>query len=178
MIFAIIGHSASGKSSIERKLQRKGFTRIISYTTREPRSGEVDGIDYHYISNEKFIELKDDGFFTETAQYREWNYGLSLVNIDYKNEPCVVVVTPKGYYELIEKAGEEYVKSIFVNVSERERMIRLANRGDDIDEIIRRIHADRIDFDGFKKEANFIINNLDLDESVNMSYTIIKCLNK
>jgi guanylate kinase len=179
MIFCLVGESASGKSTIERRLSDiNEVTRIVSFTTRPMRALEIDGKDYHFVTEEEFKELQSKNYFSEVARYREWWYGLSLKNIDYKNSPCIAVVTPKGYREIVEKAGEEYVRSIYIGVNERERITRLAHRGDDVDEIIRRIHTDRIDFADFDKEANFIIENIDVDKSVEMVYTIIKCLNK
>jgi guanylate kinase len=179
MIFALVGHSASGKSTIERKIERfHHIPRIISYTTREPRFTEIDGKDYHFISEDEFLQTLESGKFTEHAIYRDWYYGLSLEGINYMEKDYIVVVTPKGYYELLDKVGCDWIRSIFINVSERNRMVRLANRGDDIDEVIRRIQSDRIDFADFESESHFIIDNVDIDSSVNMVYTIIKCLNK
>lgn len=177
MIHALVGHSASGKSTIERRLEMKNIPRIISYTTRPMRDGEIDGIDYHFVSEREFMERLDNGLFTEHAQYREWHYGLSLPD-DYKEIDYVIVVTPKGFYELLEAVGSQWIRSYFISTNERTRLIRLASRGDDIDEVIRRIQADRIDFADFESESNFIIENIDVDKSVDMAYTIIKCLNK
>jgi guanylate kinase len=179
-LHCIVGHSASGKSTIERKLELgHNMTRIISYTTRPKRLGERDGVDYHFISNEEFTTKDSEGFFAETASYNGWSYGLSLDGIDYQNNNYIVVVTPKGYEELLLAVGGEFIKSFFISVPERERMIRLAQRGDAVDEVIRRIQADRLDFAGFVDEANFIIENHEhVDKSVETVYTIIKCLNK
>jgi guanylate kinase len=178
MIHALIGHSASGKSTIESKLETyKGIPRIVSYTTRPMRVGEEDGVNYHYVSEQEFALMEEDGLFSETATYREWHYGLKLPS-KYQTEDYVAVVTPSGYRELVKAVGNKYITSYFISVPERERMARLVKRGDDVDEIIRRIHADRIDFDGFIEQADFIIVNEDVDKSVEMVYTIIKCLNK
>lgn len=175
MIFAIVAPSASGKSTIERRVD---FERIISYTTRPMRRGELDGVDYFFVHDEEFLQLEKKRFFTETASYREWHYGLSLQDYDYKTQKLVVVVTPKGYEELLEKVGDEYVKSVYIHVEERERMVRQLSRGDEVDEVIRRIHTDRVDFAGFDKVADYIIENHDLDKAIEMLYTIIKCSNK
>lgn len=173
-IHCIVGHSASGKSTIERRLEKtKGIPRIISLTTRPMREGEVDGIDYWYLTEEEFMEVKDAGELAEHAEYRNWHYGLSLEGIDYKRRPYIAVVTPKGYREIVEHVGKVHVTSYFVDVEERRRLIRLAKRGDEVDEIIRRILADREDFEGFDKEADYIIHNENLDETVNSLYAII-----
>lgn len=178
MIFCLVGESSSGKSTIERELENNGVERVISYTTRPPRDGETNGNHYHFISEEEFDTLYTNGAFTEVAQYREWWYGLSVANIDYEGKPCVAVVTPKGYHEIVEKLGKEHVKSIYISVSERERIARQLGRGDKIDEIIRRIHTDRADFADFSNEADFIVDNFDVDKAVEMAYIIIRCSNK
>lgn len=174
MIYCIVGHSASGKSTIERRLDLLGIPRIISYTTRPPREKEVDGIDYHFISEEKFLTLFNQGYFTEHAQYRDWHYGLTLEGISYTENDYIIVVTPKGYEELLNAVGEKWIKTFFIQVHERDRLIRLAKRGDDVDEIIRRIHTDRADFKDFEFVADYVINNKDLDDSVDLVYNIIK----
>lgn len=75
-MIVLVGESASGKSSIEKNLvEYHGFNKVVSYTTREPRQGEVDGVDYHFIDDATFYELECAGFFAETAMYNGWHYG-------------------------------------------------------------------------------------------------------
>lgn len=73
----LIGPSGVGKSSfIDRILkEEKRFCDIITYTTREPRSGEKEGDPYHFVTLEKFEELKSRGFFVETANVHGKFYG-------------------------------------------------------------------------------------------------------
>lgn len=177
-IYCLVGHSASGKSTIEKEIEQKDITRIVSYTTRPKRDGEVDGVHYHYLTEQEFVQYDKQGRFTETAKYRDWYYALSLEGLDYKNKPYVAVVTPSGYDNIINKIGEEHVVAFFIDVPERERMSRLLKRGDDVDEIMRRIQADRKDFEGFSNKADFIIQNSDVDKAVNDVYACIRCLNK
>lgn len=172
-IYAIIGQSASGKSTIERLLEKMGISRIISYTTRPPRAGEVDGVDYHFISNIQYKSLEDIGFFSETARYRDWNYGLSLQEINYEKEDYVAVVTIHGYYEILKAVGEEQVVAIHIQTSERERMSRLVERGDEVDEIIRRIEADRIDFKDAEWVCDYVVNESTIHDSLVKVYNII-----
>lgn len=174
-IYCLIGQSASGKSTIERSLTEEGYKRIISYTTRPMRSKEKDGIDYFFVSEKEFADLKNTGFFSETAQYREWNYGMSLSGVDYENEDYIAVVTVHGYKELLKEVGKERITSIFVSTDERLRMRRLLDRGDDIDEIMRRIKNDRVDFEGVEEVCDYIVDNnsYSIEENVNQVISVI-----
>jgi guanylate kinase len=162
MIICLIGHSASGKSTLEKELVKDGFEKIISYTTRPPRKGEIDGVDYHFISTEQFMEMDKQGKFQETAKYRDWLYGLSLDGVDYKNKHYIAVVTIHGYAELLKAVGKENIIAIYVCVDERERAMRLLKRGDDIDEIMRRIKADRDDFRYVDLICDYTVRNDDI----------------
>lgn len=165
-ICALIGQSASGKSTVERELAKIGYPRIISYTTRPMRQNEKEGVDYHFIDTDTFHSLKDQDFFAETAQYRDWFYGLSLDGIDYENKDYIVVVTIHGYEELVKAVGKKNIKAIHIHVPERERIIRQLKRGDDVDEVIRRIHTDRKDFAGVEEVCDHIVDNDELPQTV------------
>ncbi|MCR8994571.1 guanylate kinase [Brevibacillus laterosporus] len=166
MIYCLIGQSASGKSTIERNLEEMGFPRIISYTTRPPRKGETNGVDYHFIDYQTFHNLKGEGFFAETAQYRDWWYGLSLDGLDYKDNIYIVVVTVHGYKELLRIIGKENVKGIHIKVDARERMKRQLKRGDEVDEIVRRFYTDRSDFADVEEISDYIVVNEEIDSTI------------
>ncbi|KAJ3439419.1 guanylate kinase-related [Anaeramoeba flamelloides] len=75
------GPSGSGKSFLLHNLMKKypgQFSFSISHTTRQPRKGEKHGIDYYYVSKEKFQELKDDNQFIEHATVHGNMYGTSI----------------------------------------------------------------------------------------------------
>ncbi|TVX86013.1 guanylate kinase [Paenibacillus agilis] len=176
MIFCLIGHSSSGKSTVERNLEEVGYPRIISYTTRPMREKEKDGVDYHFIERSTFAELEKQGFFAEKARYRDWYYGLSLNGIDYKNKDYIVVVTTHGYDELVRVVGEENVIAIHIKVEERERIIRQLNRGDEVDEVFRRIYTDRKDFAGVEDICHFTVINNGMTETMQDVTHIINLL--
>lgn len=174
MIHCLIGHSSSGKSTVERLLgERYGIPKIVSYTTRPKRKNEKDGVDYHFIDYQTFKQLDSEGLFVETIQYRDWNYGLSLSGIDYLNNDYIVVVTTHGYDKLVKVVSKEMVNAIHIKVEERERIIRQLKRGDDVDEVIRRIGTDRIDFAGVEEISDYVVENHDIDETVQTVYNII-----
>jgi guanylate kinase len=174
MIFALIGHSASGKSTVESNLEGLGYARIISYTTRKCRENEKDGVAYHFIDTDTFYRLHDEGFFAETAQYREWLYGLSLDEIHYGTKDYIVVVTVHGYEELVKFCGQDNIIGIHIKVEERDRIIRQLKRGDEVDEVIRRIYTDRVDFAGVEDACEYVVVNNHMIKTLEDVISIIK----
>ena len=76
--------SGAGKTTITKKLQQKyhSFKISVSHTTRSPRSNEIHGIDYFFISNKKFEELIEKKKFYEYAKIFENYYGTLKKNVD------------------------------------------------------------------------------------------------
>ena len=76
--------SGAGKTTISKKIQQKyqTFKISVSHTTRKPRSNEVDGVDYHFISHEKFKKFIDEGKFYEYAKIFDNYYGTSKESVD------------------------------------------------------------------------------------------------
>lgn len=174
-MIVLVGESASGKSSIEKYLvENYGYNKIVSYTTRPPREGENDGVDYHFISTEQFYKLKSQEFFAETAMYREWHYGVA-------KEDCaddkVAVLTPHGLRQ-VSKLPDINVISFYVNVPRRDRLIKILQRGDNIEEAYRRSLSDIGQFDGINDEVDYIIYNDGYKKSIaEMAENVHHCAN-
>lgn len=77
LVVVISGPSGSGKSTVAKKLCKADETlRLsISATTRKPRRGEVDGVDYHFLTPEHFTKKIEQGAFLEWANYGDNTYG-------------------------------------------------------------------------------------------------------
>lgn len=162
----ITGESACGKSTVEKKLsQFFGFNKLVSYTTRQIRENEVDGVDYHFITVEKFEKLKDEGFFAEYATYNGWNYGTAKADC---TDDKVLVATPHGLRQLKNNKDLNIV-SFYINVPRRDRLIKILQRGDSIEESYRRNLSDVGMFDGIADEVDFVIHN---DEYQTTSYDL------
>jgi guanylate kinase len=162
-MIVLVGESASGKSSIERYLMDNyRYKKIVSYTTRSPRLGEVDGIDYHFISVEEFKKLKEQGFFAETAVYNNWHYGTAKEDC---TDDKIAVLTPHGLRQ-ISKVNGITVTSFYINVPRRDRLIKILQRGDDIEEAYRRSLSDVGQFDGIEDEVNYVISNEGYKKSI------------
>lgn len=162
-MLVLVGESASGKSSIEKYLvDNCGYNKIVSYTTRPPRDGEINGVDYHFITKSQFRRLKEQDFFAETAVYRDWYYGVAKKDC---TDDKVAVLTPHGLRQ-ISKIEDINVISFYINVPRRDRLIKILQRGDSIEESYRRNLSDVGMFDGICDEVDFVINNVGYNKSI------------
>lgn len=99
IIVTITGPSGSGKSTLEGKLVGCGFSKVISTTTRVPREGEVDGIDYYFVSREKFEELVFNDGLVEMVSFKGNFYAVERAEIERvfdQGKPVVIVCEPNG----------------------------------------------------------------------------------
>ena len=164
-MIVLVGESASGKSSIEKNLvEHYGYNRIISYTTRPPRKedGEINGVHYHFINTETFMELKNQGFFAETTTYRGWYYGSAKVDC---TDDKVCVMNPHGLRQLL-KNKDLNIVSFYINVPRRDRLIKILQRGDNIEEAYRRSVSDEGQFTGIADEVNYVIDNVGYKKNI------------
>lgn len=157
-MIVIVGASASGKSTLQKMMieQNRKMKKVVTYTTRPPRRGEKAGIDYHFITENRFQELLDNDFFIETAEYRGWHYGTAKEDCQDSND-CIAVLTPSGLREL-KRIGINTI-SVYLYVDRRSLMMNILQRGDDIDEAYRRNLSDFGQFDGVINEVDYVIDN-------------------
>ena len=171
-MIVLLGRSCSGKSTVLREFESNGFERIVTYTTRPPREGEIDGVDYHFVSEMKFLKMVKDGEFAETSVYRGWYYG-SLVNDYYENgyfgdKSKVIILTPKGLRMIKNNHNMKDIPnfhSVFLDVSPTETLIKSILTRSDIDECYRRYVSDNGMFDGVKDEVDFVVENYEYQYS-------------
>lgn len=173
-MIVLVGESASGKSSIERNLvDNYGYKKIVSYTTRQPRQGEIDGVDYHYISENQFTKLQKEGYFAEVGEYNGWHYGTAKKDCISDK---VAVVTPHGLRQL-KKIPDLDIHAFYINVPRRDRLIKILQRGDNIEEAYRRSLSDVGQFDGIADEVDYIIDNKAYSKTIEqMSKTVLSHL--
>ena len=166
MIIVLLGASGSGKSTIENELAtHHGFEKIISYTTRNPRDGEINGEDYYFTNNETFNEMLKDGLFAEYDEYSQQRLYGSLKS-DYVDGDKVVVLTPNGLRQLKQNCPNDNIFTVLVNASLGTRVKRYIDRCgvnkfnfDDKNEIAARVERDFSMFLGLEKEVNLVVNN-------------------
>jgi guanylate kinase len=141
----LVGRAASGKDYIRKKFENRGFKYAVSYTTRPPRDGEIDGQDYIFISPEKAQEMIKNDEFYEYVEFNGWIYGTT---VDQFEEDDVFIMTPSGLAHVDEDSRKKSFV-IFIDIDEAVRRKRMMERDMPGDSVERRIEADRKDFENF-----------------------------
>ncbi len=104
---AIMGPSASGKTTLKEQLK---LNRLITYTTRKPRAGEVDGVDYFFVDTLAFARLKNENKLLESTLYGGASYGLGEEGLRRAGEDqnlYAVVLDASGVEALISHYPKE-----------------------------------------------------------------------
>lgn len=155
MLIIICGKLCSGKDTIVKRLINKGFKKVVTYTTRPMKRGEVDGIDYHYISKEDFEGKIKEGFFLEYRTRTDSSgkilyYGSAKQDIlkIRDDQKKVIILSPTGVDKMYELKREGSVKFrvIYLKCNDTTIKIRAKRRGDKKQETLKRIESDSIDF--------------------------------
>lgn len=151
MIIVLVGKTASGKTTIANELcKNHHYKRIITYTTRPMRKNEVQDVDYHFISDEQFNRMVENNEFTEYKRYDTahgvWSYGSVITSEQELSDDCyVIILTPQGLRDLSKKISQ-YI-AFYLNVSFESQLERLKKRGDEEQQIIKRLQNDAKDFE-------------------------------
>ena len=163
----LVGHSASGKTEIANELKRDyEMKKIITYTTRPIRINEVNGIDYHFVSEEEFLKLKEQDFFVETTIFNGYYYGSSKNDV---KDDAVVILDPAGLANFKNSKLDNLI-AIFLNCDEEIRYKRMISRGDDPQKAKERLIHDREKFSYDKLRG--------IDEIINTSVFSINYLSE
>ncbi|MFW6310814.1 MAG: hypothetical protein ACOC1K_01115 [Nanoarchaeota archaeon] len=147
-IFALLGASATGKTTIGNFLKKIGVPEIVSHTTREPREGEKEGVTYYYVNESEFENLNK----IEEVEYAGNKYAFTKDEIDdklHKNDFVYLIADRNGIEQLKEIYGN-IVKVIYFYSTPSECFYRLEER-DGVQEAIKRLsHAlEEGEFDNF-----------------------------
>jgi guanylate kinase len=168
-LVVISGPSGSGKTSICNLLTKNPkIKQSVSYTTRKPRDGERDGIEYCFIEKSEFEKLVDKNKFIEYAEYCGYLYGTSVTTIKEaidNEEILILAIDVKGALQVIDKMPEAI--SIFINAPDDETLkLRLKNRRTDDDAVIdKRFIVAKEEMD-YRKYYDYCVINDKLDDAV------------
>ena len=133
--------SGVGKTTLTKKIHQnyKNFKISVSHTNRTPRSNEVDGVDYHFVSKEKFKELIDKGKFYEYAKIFENYYGTLKKNVDdaIKENDILFDIDWQGTKQLSKFKNLNLIK-IYLITDKEELKSRLIKRNQNTTEEVKK----------------------------------------
>lgn len=146
-IVALIGKAGAGKDAILKKIKelRPNWNVIVSCTTRPKREGEIEGVDYHFISPVEFEYRLLNDQMLEAAFFNNWCYGTPTSSI--KEGVNIGVFNPEGYATLSENPRLDVI-GFYITCDDKIRMLRQLNREEhpNVAEIVRRYGTDEKDF--------------------------------
>jgi len=142
LLFVLSSPSGAGKSTIARMLlaEDDGIAMSVSATTRPPRPGEVDGEDYHFVSDERFTELVASGAFLEWATVFGNRYGTLKSEVTKTIEggrDVLLDIDWQGTQQL-KQVDPDIVRAFILPPSMEELERRLRHRGTDGEEVIQK----------------------------------------
>jgi len=155
--------SGAGKTTLTKKLQQKynNFKISVSHTTRPPRSNEVNGVDYNFITKKKFEDLINDKEFYEYAKIFDNYYGTLKKNVDkiLKKNDIIFDIDWQGTKQLSKFKELKLVKLYLITDSKSELKKRLLNRDQNTkEEIEKRFNSFDEDVKHWKDYDYIIIN--------------------
>ena len=155
--------SGAGKTTLTKKIQQKykSFKISVSHTTRPPRSNEIDGIDYHFVSQERFKELIKKNEFYEYAKIFENYYGTLKKSVDENilENDLIFDIDWQGTKQLSKFKNLKLIK-IFLITGKNELEKRLISRNQNTkSEIKNRLSSYKEDIKHWSDYDYIIINN-------------------
>lgn len=142
LLIVYSGPSGVGKGTILKELLPIKSLKLcfsVSMTTRKPRPGEVDGVDYFFVTKKRFEKAIKDKELVEYAEYVGNYYGTPLSYIEQKrNEGFNIIldIETKGAKQIIKKYGSDVVSIYIVPPTIEELRRRLEERGTESEEVI------------------------------------------
>jgi len=164
-ILILSGPSGCGKSTLLKNVYKdiSDYYFSISTTTREPRVGEKDGVDYLFVSKEEFEEDIKNGHFLEWAEVHGNYYGTSLkpINKALKKGKLVIFDIDVQGHEIVRKKLTDIVTSVFITTPTLQELEeRLNDRDTDSYAVIsKRLENARHEIKSFQKYDYFIVND-------------------
>lgn len=181
MLVLFSGPSGVGKDTVLDIILNKDerLQRSISLTTREKRSGEIDGEDYYFITKDEFSKMVDDGQVLEYAQYGENIYGTPKAPVDKwlkEGKTVILKIEVKG----AQKIRELYPEALSIFLLPPSMQIledRIRGRGTESEQDIeKRLEIAKNEILR-SADYDFVVVNDDIDEASNNVLSIIKALN-
>jgi guanylate kinase len=178
-VFILSGPSGVGKDSVTNELKRQGFplSFAVTATTRPPRQGEVDGRNYYFLTEERFLQMRADDELLEWAVVHNRHYGIPRFEVRQRlraGNDIMITVDVQGGETLRRKLpGAVFIFLAPPKMSDL--LPRLLKRGTESpDEIERRLRNAELEMEHWKRYDYFVLNHSErLHEAVEAIKAII-----
>jgi guanylate kinase len=162
-LYIISAPSGAGKTSLVRALveQMQGVEVSVSHTTRAMRPGETDGVDYHFVAEERFLEMAGQAEFIEHARVFDNYYGTSQATVEGRlraGADVILEIDWQGAQQVRRLMPDS--KSIFILPPSKSALEeRLRGRGQDSDEVIARRMQEAVNEMSHFPEFDYLVIN-------------------
>lgn len=179
LMLVLSSPSGAGKSTIARMiLERvKGVELSISVTTRPRRSYEEDGVHYHFVTQERFIEMRDGGELLEWAEVHGNYYATPRAPVERAIESgrdILFDIDIKGTFQLYEKMREDVVSIFVLPPSIEDMKKRLKGRGEDAEDVILRRMETAVGEMKHWVKYDYVVVNEELDRAYETVRSILR----
>jgi guanylate kinase len=168
----VVGASGSGKTTIMRMIMKN---ELVSFTTRAPRIGEINGKDYIFITKDEFTSLLESGGLMESTEYGGNHYGLTRKEFEYKLEigDAFFICDINGMKQM--KSLYDNCLSIFIYADKEDIHQRMIVRGDKEELILKRLSTHEEEIQNMKFCDHVVVNDQDnIDNVVGKILTILE----
>ncbi|WP_448579009.1 guanylate kinase [Thermaurantiacus sp.] len=178
LMLVLSSPSGAGKTTLSRSLmgEEPGIAMSVSVTTRRPRPGEVEGRDYHFVSDARFEAMVDAGELLEWAKVFDHRYGTPRAPVEQAlaaGRDILFDIDWQGTQQLKAQAREDVVAVFILPPSLEELRVRLTLRGQDHPEVIERRMARAAAEISHWAEYDYVLVNDDLDHCLMQIRTIL-----
>lgn len=160
MLIILVGPTCAGKTTLAKYMEEKhGYKRVVTYTTRPKREGEVDGVDYNFVTREVFEWMLSEGELLEHTEYNahfgNCMYGSMVTEEDLQGKH-VIVLNPDGAMAARARFKPSDIFIVYLECPEYTCVTRAKDRGDNMSEVLRRLKEDEIhSFQKFRSQHTF-----------------------
>jgi len=179
LMIVLSSPSGAGKTTLTRKLlaDNPDMTMSVSATTRPPRPGEQEGIDYFFVTKSRFGELEDMDEFLEHAKVFDNYYGTPRTPVEttlMEGKDVVFDIDWQGAQQLTQAAADDIVKIFILPPNMRELEQRLRTRAQDSDSVIAKRMSKSAAEISHWAEYDYVIVNEDIATALDELKTIVK----
>ena len=177
-LFIITAASGAGKTSLVRELLARvsQIKLSVSYTTRQPRPGEVNGEHYHFVDEARFLKMLGEGDFLESAHVHGARYGTSQTRVDEAlaaDNDLILEIDWQGAAQ-VRKLYPSAISIFILPPSITELVSRLRGRGQDSEDVILKRLAAARDEMSHVGEFDYVTINDKFEESLQDLVAIVR----